>query len=190
MTIEIRPIRDDELVAWIDSVTTGFLDRPDVTKIADEVRPVWDLNRNWAALDDGRVVGTTRTWPTELTLPGNGTVKASAISAVTVQPTHRRRGLLRGMLAAEHAAARDRGEIASLLYASEYPIYGRFGYGPATQVASWTVDLTRTRFHDAGGDAVRNRRRSSRSTRRRRRSCATSSTRGVGRSPARSGGGR
>ncbi|MEO5941067.1 MAG: GNAT family N-acetyltransferase [Candidatus Limnocylindrales bacterium] len=153
MTTEIRPIHDDELVAWLESVTTGFLDRPDVARIADEVRPHWDLTRNWAALDDGRVVGTTRTWPTELTLPGSGSIKASAISGVTVQPTHRRRGLLRGMLRAEHAAARDRDEVASLLYASEYPIYGRFGYGPAVQVATWTVDVGRTDFHaTAGGE--------------------------------------
>jgi predicted acetyltransferase len=151
VTIEIRAIREDELVDWLDSLSTGFLDRPDVAKIAVEVLPHWDLARAWAALDDGKVVGTTRTWPTELTVPGNAQIKASAVAAVTVRPTHRRRGLLRGMIAAEHAAARERGEVASLLYASEYPIYSRFGYGPAVQTSGWLVDVTRTGFQPAAG---------------------------------------
>jgi predicted acetyltransferase len=151
MTIEVRAIRDDELADYLDAVTTGFLERTDVDKLAEDVRPHWDFSRVWAAFDEGRVVGTTRTWPTELTLPGNRQVKASAVSGVTVRPTHRRRGLLRSMIAAEHAAARERGEIVSLLYASDYPIYGRFGYGVAAQAAGWTLDLTATTFRDAAG---------------------------------------
>ena len=35
---------------------------------------------------------------------------------------------------------RERGEVVGLLYASEYPIYGRYGYGPACRVATWTLD--------------------------------------------------
>jgi predicted acetyltransferase len=151
MPIEIRSIVDDEVAPFLDAVTTGFLERTDVDKLADEVRPHWDLARAWAAFDGERIVGTTRTWPTELTLPGNVPIRASAVSGVTVRPTHRRRGLLRGMLAAEHAAARERGEAVSLLYASEYPIYGRFGYGVAIQTAAWTLDTTATGFHDAAG---------------------------------------
>src|SRR5829696_4973778 len=55
------------------------------------------------------------------------------------------------MIQAAHAAARERGELASLLYASEFPIYSRFGYGPAVQTATWLVDVSATGFHDAAG---------------------------------------
>jgi predicted acetyltransferase len=55
------------------------------------------------------------------------------------------------MLAAEHAAARERGEIAELLYASDYPIYPRFGYGVGCQTATWSVDVAATGFHEAAG---------------------------------------
>src|SRR5436305_10552543 len=151
MAIDVRAISDDELSGFIEAVSTGFLDRPDIQKIADDVRPHWDLSRAWAAIEDDVVVGTTRTWPTELTVPGNALIKASAVAGVTVRPTHRRRGLLRRMLGAEHAAARDRGEIASVLYASEYPIYSRFGYGSAVQTSGWTIDLTATSFHETAG---------------------------------------
>jgi predicted acetyltransferase len=151
MTIDVRAIRDDELVPWLDAQAIGFLDRPDVARIAEEVREHWDFRRIWGAVEGDRVVGTIRTWPTELTVPGNARVKASAVTAVTVRPTHRRRGLLRRMLAAEHAAARERGEVASLLYASEYPIYPRFGYGVACQSGTWSVDVSTTGFHEAAG---------------------------------------
>jgi predicted acetyltransferase len=151
MPIEIRAVRDAELSGYIEAIYTGFIDRSDPEKLAAAVRPHWDLARSWAAVDDGTVVGTARTWPTELTVPGNGQIKASALSAVTVRPTHRRRGLLRGMLAMEHAAAAERGEIVGVLYASEYPIYGRFGYGSAVQSTGWSVDVSATRFHDAAG---------------------------------------
>jgi predicted acetyltransferase len=151
MAIEIRAIHDDELRAWLDALSTGFHDRPDIDGIMAEVRPHWDLSRAWAAIEDGRIVGTTRTWPTELTVPGNAQIRMSAIAAVAVRPTHRRRGLLRGLLRAEHAASRERGEIASGLYASEYPIYGRFGYGPAVPTTSWTVDTAAAGFHEAAG---------------------------------------
>ncbi len=140
MTPEIRPIREDELPAFIDALSTGFLDRPDVARIAREIGEIWDLSRTRAAFDDGRICGTFRSWPTELTVPGASQLPATAVSAVTVLPTHRRRGILRAMIASEHDLARERGDALALLYASEYPIYGRFGYGVGCREATWTID--------------------------------------------------
>jgi predicted acetyltransferase len=153
MPIEIRTIGPDELEAFIDTVSIAFLDRPDVARIAEALRPRWDLTRVWAALDGGRMVGTFRSWATELTVPGGTQLPAAAIAAVTVLPSHRRQGIMRGIAAAEHAAIRERGEAVGLLYASEYPIYGRLGYGPASRVATWTLDVAATGFHgpDPGG---------------------------------------
>jgi predicted acetyltransferase len=152
MSIDVRPIQDDELVPWLDAMSTGFSDRPDLLKVAEEVRPWWDLSRNWAAFEDGRIVGTFRSWAGELTVPGPAVVKATAITGVGVLPTHRRRGILSRMAATEHDAARARGEVVSILYASEYAIYGRFGYGPATTTATWTLDARATRFHASLGN--------------------------------------
>jgi predicted acetyltransferase len=152
MAIDVRPIRDDELFAFLDAASTGFLERPENAKIAEEVREYWDLGRVWGAFEGGRIVGTLRTWGTELTVPGRGRIKGSAVTSVAVLPTHRRRGILSRMVATEHAAARERGEVAALLYASEFPIYGRFGYGPATRAATWTLDARATGFHPSGDD--------------------------------------
>ncbi len=154
MTIDVRPIRPEELPAFVDTMSTGFLDRPDVEAVAAELAPIWDLTRAWAAFDGERMAGTLRTWATELTVPGGVQIPASAVTNVTVRPTHRRRGILRSMVAAEHAAARERGEVAGVLYAAEYPIYGRFGYGPACQIATWTVDALQSRFRAPASGTV------------------------------------
>jgi predicted acetyltransferase len=147
VSVEIRRVRDDELPAFIDTLTTGFMERVDASKLAAELRPLWDLERAWAAFDDGRMCGTFRSFPTELTVPGGQRLPAAAVSTVTVLPTHRRRGILRAMVAAEHAAIRERGEAIGLLWASEYPIYTRFGYGPGARAATWSLDTRGTAFH-------------------------------------------
>jgi predicted acetyltransferase len=153
VTIDVRPIRDQELRDYIDAISTGFLERPDIDKTVESVRPEWDLNRSWAAFDGPTVCGTFRSWATELTVPGGSRLPAAAVSAVTVLASHRRRGILTSMVAAEHAALRDRGEVAGVLHASEYPIYGRFGYGVGTREATWTLDARSPAFvGEAGGE--------------------------------------
>jgi predicted acetyltransferase len=149
MAIDVRPITDDELIPWLDAVSIGFLDRPDQTALAAEVRPHWDLARVWGAFEGSRIAGTFRTWHTELTVPGLAQVPGSAVTGVGVLPTHRRRGILSRLAGAEAAAARERGEVVALLYASEFPIYGRFGYGPATTAATWSLDARAAALHPA-----------------------------------------
>lgn len=146
MGLEIRTARLDEYESLIDTVTTAFLERPDLARAAAEMATVWEPERTWAAFDGARPVGTFRSWGTEITVPGSARLPAAAVSAVTVLPTHRRRGVLTSMAAAEHAAIRERGETIGILYASEHPIYGRFGYGPATRNATWIVDTGRARM--------------------------------------------
>ena len=151
MAIEIRTARPDEYAGYVECLTTAFLDRPDIEAITRVVSGTWDPARTWAAFDGDRICGTFRSWATEITVPGGATLPASAVAAVAVLPTHRRRGILTSLAAAEHAAIRERGEAVGLLYASEVQIYGRFGYGPGCRSATWTLDSSRTSFH---GDPV------------------------------------
>jgi len=51
-------------------------------------------NNFYAAYDDGRPVGTTASFGFELTIPG-GVLPAAGVTWVAVQPSHRRRGILR-----------------------------------------------------------------------------------------------
>jgi predicted acetyltransferase len=89
------------------------------------------LDRMHAAFDGGELVGAAGVLPFRLTVPG-GDVPCAGVTVVGVLPTHRRRGLLTRMMRAQLADIRARGEPIAALWATEEPIYGRFGYGMAS----------------------------------------------------------
>lgn len=104
------------------------------------------------ALEPGRSVGvwdergaTSRlaafhsSYAFALPAPGGATLPAAGLTWVSVHPGHRRRGLARAMLTAHLARTAARGELVSVLGAAETGIYGRYGYGIATQRAQMTV---------------------------------------------------
>ncbi|MEU3086414.1 GNAT family N-acetyltransferase [Streptomyces massasporeus] len=142
--IDVRPITESEFADWLRAVNTGFLRAAPVTD--EEVegrRERFVAGRCLGAFDRGRCVATFRSFDQELTAVGGASVPADAVSGVTVTATHRRRGLLSRMMARDLAAAKERGDVVATLIAAEYPIYGRYGFGPATRTAEWTVDVPR-----------------------------------------------
>jgi predicted acetyltransferase len=88
-------------------------------------------------------VATLRSLDLEVTAPGGMPVPTEGITNVSVMPAQRRQGLLRQMMrrALDAAVARDR--CLAALVASEYLIYGRFGFGPATTNAGYDIDVRR-----------------------------------------------
>ncbi|WP_078884062.1 GNAT family N-acetyltransferase [Streptomyces sp. NRRL S-340] len=142
--IEVRRVEEADVADWIRALSTGFLRSPVVS--GDEVAertPHYLASRTLGAFDRGRCVATFRSFGQELTVVGGATVPADAISNVTVTATHRRRGLLTRMMTRDLAAAKERGDVVATLVAAEYPIYGRYGFGPATWSTEWTIDVPR-----------------------------------------------
>src|SRR3954468_401565 len=94
--------------------------------------PVAELDRSLGLFEDGQVLATSGIYTRTLTVPG-ALVPCAAVTWVTVAPTVRRRGVLTEMMRRQltdlHEAER---EPVAALWAAEYPIYGRFGYAPAT----------------------------------------------------------
>ncbi|WP_243084909.1 GNAT family N-acetyltransferase [Streptomyces sp. 891-h] len=144
--VEIRTLAGpEEYPEWLRAVSTGFFRGPVVTDEEAQVRALGtDLARVQGAFDGGRCVATFRTMPQSMTVPGGATPAACAVTAVTVSPTHRRRGLLTGMMANALSAAKERGDACASLIAAEYPIYGRYGFGPAAWTTEWEVLISRT----------------------------------------------
>jgi len=143
--IDVRPITEDELPEWLRAVKTGFLQGPAVSESELEARRTqFEPGRFLGAFDGARCVATFRSFAQEVTAVGGTLVAADAVSAVTVTATHRRRGLLTRMMSRDLATAKERGDAVATLIAAEYPIYGRYGFGPATSAAEWTVDVPRT----------------------------------------------
>lgn len=149
MSLDVRLITADEAPAWGNAKNIGFLRAVDGFDV-DAAGQALLLDRTWAGFDDDRVVSTLRSFPVELSLPGGGRIGADAVTGVTTSVTHRRRGLASRMVAADLAAARDRGDACAVLIAAEWPIYGRFGYGPATEHQQLTV-LADARMIDPPG---------------------------------------
>ncbi|WP_221348304.1 GNAT family N-acetyltransferase [Streptomyces beigongshangae] len=142
--IDIRPVHADEIPAWIRAMNTGFLRPPSVSEAEAEDRGTYLVpGRTLGAFDGGRCVGTFRSFPQEITAVGGAAVRADAVTNVSVTATHRRRGVLTRMMTRDLAAAKERGDVVATLIAAEYPIYGRYGFGAATTLAEWTVDVPR-----------------------------------------------
>lgn len=145
----VRIVDAEDLPCWLRGLRTGFLngsDRPTEEEVAVRRELIGDLGRTQGAFDPrtGRCVGTFRAFAQEMTMPGGAVLPTAAVTNVSVSPTHRRTGLLRHMMERALTEAKDRGEVFSTLVAAEYPLYGRFGYGPASWVAEWEVDVMRT----------------------------------------------
>ncbi|MFE7333713.1 GNAT family N-acetyltransferase [Streptomyces griseus] len=139
--MKIRSTTDEDLDVYVDTVHAAFGHFPET--------PVEGGGLWWSALEmercllalaaDGRPVGTAGAYGFELTLPGEAVVPVSGVTSVGVLPSHRRQGVLSAMMRHQLGDVRARGEFLAVLLASEAPIYGRFGYGPATYTARLTV---------------------------------------------------
>jgi predicted acetyltransferase len=140
MSFEIRAVELGELDDLLTADQRGFGGEPPRPG-ASRSWTTAELDRTRVAFESGRMVGVSRTYSFELTMPGGAFLPAAAVSWVSVLPTHRRRGVLTQLMAAMHDDARDRDEPAAILTASEGSIYGRFGYG----VAAWRLGVSAER---------------------------------------------
>ena len=133
MGLEYRSPTDDELAAVLRTTHTAFGEELKDDDL-ERARKLLELDRVLAAWDGSTPVGVTASWRFDLTVPG-GQTGAAGVTLVGVLPSHRRRGILRELMNRQLAEVHRRGEPLAILWASESPIYGRFGYGlaaPAT----------------------------------------------------------
>ena len=140
MDIEIRAIGPDQFPAFARVMAVAFGEDRSEQAIADIQRGV-EYDRSIAAFDSDRIVGTGGADSMELTLPGLTTVPVGGLTAISVLPTYRRRGILRAIMNRHFEDVAQRGEPISVLIAAEATIYGRFGYGMATMSAEMEIDI-------------------------------------------------
>ncbi|MFE9691244.1 GNAT family N-acetyltransferase [Micromonospora sp. NPDC005806] len=96
-------------------------------------RGVFEPERALLVRDGGTAVAHAAAFTRELAVPG-ASVPAAHVTMVSVLPTHRRRGLLTGLMSRQLREIRNAGrEPVAVLWASEGRIYPRFGYGLAAQ---------------------------------------------------------
>ncbi len=139
MDLDYRAITRDDIPAWTEAMSLGFgrLDHPSTGLFAEAI---FDDQRCLATFDGNRVVGTYVSFSVGLSMPGGTELEVNAVSGVTVSPSYRERGILRNAMLDDFRKAVARGEAMSILFASEYSIYERFGFGPATEFVSFSID--------------------------------------------------
>jgi len=109
-----------------------------------------DPERFVVATDEDRMVGVSGEYTLDFATPGGRTVDLAAITWVSVAPTHRRRGILRSMIEHQLRGYAAQGVPAAALTASEGGIYGRFGFGTATQIRRIEIPRARARLREPG----------------------------------------
>jgi predicted acetyltransferase len=136
----LRPITADEYGSFRRVHELAFNGGPlPEARLARGLRQ-FEADRSLAALDatlpDGdTVVGTTGVYSLRMAVPG-AVLPVAGVTAVSVLPTHRRRGVLRSLMHRQLADIAARGdEAVAALWAAETPIYGRYGYGRASSSA-------------------------------------------------------
>ncbi len=144
--LTMRPITAEEFISWGRATETAFFEEPS-DEALERWREITELDRTLAVFDGDDIVGTAGTLSYRLTVPG-GELRMGGLTAVGVLPTHRRRGILRAMMARQLADVAEAGEPLAGLFAAEAPIYGRYGYGMAAPAVYSKLAATHTRFHD------------------------------------------
>ncbi len=145
MSIEYRAVSPEEVVDWLRVCSTAFGHALPEASLESEAR-VAEPDRSVAAVEAGRMVGSGANFSFTLAVPG-ATLPAAGVTAIGVLPTHRRRGVLRGLMdrVLDDVVARE--EPVAVLWASESGIYSRFGFGAATSRSDWAIETAHATFH-------------------------------------------
>lgn len=146
MATDLRVLRKADWNAWYDNLVRGFGGVPEPAEERELWRDLTEHDRAIGVWDGDQCVGTAGAFTFRVTVPGGASIPAAGITMVSVAATHRRRGLLRAMMRRQLDDIRSWGEPLAVLTASEPVIYGRFGYGAATQQYNVEVDTTRVRL--------------------------------------------
>ncbi len=142
------PVDSDAFGAWLQVVARGFQDPERSEQQVAAARERSGYRRVTGVYDPAAPMAdapasTIASWLGELTVPGGTAIPSCAISAVTVAPTHRRRGIARAMLEGELRTAHAAGIPMAMLTVSESTLYGRYGFAPAAASASWRIETRR-----------------------------------------------
>ena len=129
----VRRLTDDDWAGAKHVDALGFGYAPDDDFLDSVSRPLYDLGRFtgvWDPALDDLLVGIGGIQSRSMTFPVRGPAPVAAVTWVAVRPDQQRRGVLRQVMTDQLHS--DDVEPVAILTASEAGIYGRFGYGLAS----------------------------------------------------------
>lgn len=138
LSYPIRPISMSELPQFVRVGEQAFNSTWPTEPLLEWERLLFEPERSLAAFDGDEIIGTTTIMSFDMIVPG-GQVGAAGVTSVSVLPSHRRRGVLSSLMRTQLADVSAGPEPVAALFASESVIYGRYGYGVATQHLSYDI---------------------------------------------------
>ena len=138
--LSVRPLTDADLDRALEIDHIAFLEGPPSPKQVAMQRSSLELDRSIGVFDGGTQVGLASIFSLRVTIPEARQVPMAGVTWVGMLPTHRRRGGLRKLMRHQlHTLRETGGEYLAGLTASHPAIYGRFGYGLASQAVGLTI---------------------------------------------------
>jgi predicted acetyltransferase len=144
--LSVRPLLDADMDRALEIDNLTFLEGPVSPEMNAASRLLLEVDRTIGLFDGDAQVGVASIYSLRLTVPEARQIPLAGVTWVSVLPTHRRRGGLTKMMRHQlHTLHETGGEAIAGLTATHPAIYGRFGYGLATQ----TLQLTIPRLHNS-----------------------------------------
>lgn len=129
---ECRPIRPGEEEAFLSVLCQVFDLDQDRARIVFYSEPFFNLDRKWAAFENGRVVSVLTTTPLVF-----GWGRADGIAGVATLPEERSRGLAGTLVNAAMASSGG----PALLFAEKTKVYERVGFQVLDQVVRCDIEV-------------------------------------------------
>ncbi len=129
--IPIAAAVPEEVDALLDAAFGEDRRKRTAYRLREELQPIAELS--FAAIADGRLVGTLQSWPVVLRA-ASGAIPLILVGPVAVHPDSQRRGIGHALMAALLAAD----AAMPMVLIGDTPYYGRFGFA-ASPERRWTL---------------------------------------------------
>lgn len=148
-TIDYRAPTDDERRALFTSDLLAFGASTAQSQVDEAIARKRPLLSEWylAAFDGALPAAMMAVVPVMMHWGGNQ-IAATGVTDVATLPSHRRRGLLTGMMTRAYARMREQGRAVAILEASMAAIYQRFGWAIGYEHRIHSFDPRHLRFVD------------------------------------------
>ncbi|MFI5620464.1 GNAT family N-acetyltransferase [Streptomyces sp. NPDC051567] len=139
--VDIREVPEADIDRAAELSYLVFHERPEKEE-REKHRATLARCERIGAYDGDTLVGFVAAHDFRLSVPG-ADLPCPGLTFVSVAPTHRRRGVLTALMDEVLRRTGAAGTPLVALWASEAAIYGRFGFGAATQGVTVEIDSTR-----------------------------------------------